>query len=371
MKIRIAENIRTLRKQHSYTQEQLAEALGVTVSAVYKWESGQSLPEVKMLTELCDLFEISVDTLLGYDRQNEKVENRIKRIQQYMTERDFDEAVLEAEKALKKYPNKFAVVYVAAYVYMCIYYEKEDEKSMQRSIELFYSSVSLLYQNEESSINEATILTEIGNMYIAAKQEDKGLELLKKNNICGINSSIIGLVLAKGERGEEAKEYLHQSFVEIMNNVFRAMLGMLHMYGTQKKVMYREVGEWLISYMDSLVENKEVITFFDRLKAIVLAQMALYAATCGNYEEAEQNITDAYNLAIEFDANPDYSFDVVKFFRGMSMSAIVTAGVGDTALAAIENYVFKEEKQSEALDFVKTKFEILKSIGTKLDRGAE
>lgn len=75
MKIRIAENIKTLRKQHSFTQEQLAEALGVTVGAVYKWESGQSVPEVKLIMELSDLFEISVDTLLGYDRQNENIVN--------------------------------------------------------------------------------------------------------------------------------------------------------------------------------------------------------------------------------------------------------------------------------------------------------
>ncbi len=36
---KLAENIRTLRKQRSLTQEQLAEVLGVTAGAVYKWEA--------------------------------------------------------------------------------------------------------------------------------------------------------------------------------------------------------------------------------------------------------------------------------------------------------------------------------------------
>lgn len=43
MKIQLAENIRDLRKKRALTQEQLAEALGVTAGAVYKWESGGSL----------------------------------------------------------------------------------------------------------------------------------------------------------------------------------------------------------------------------------------------------------------------------------------------------------------------------------------
>lgn len=127
MKIRIAENIKSLRKQHSFTQEQLAEALGVTTGAVYKWESGQSVPEVKLIMELADLFEVSVDTLLGYDRQTENIENRIQRIQQYVVERDFDEAAVEAEKALKKYPNNFDVVYTSAMVYMLIFGEQDDK----------------------------------------------------------------------------------------------------------------------------------------------------------------------------------------------------------------------------------------------------
>lgn len=42
MNIKLADNIRAFRKARSLTQEQLAEALGVTVGAVYKWEAGSS-----------------------------------------------------------------------------------------------------------------------------------------------------------------------------------------------------------------------------------------------------------------------------------------------------------------------------------------
>ena len=42
MEIKLAESIRTFRKERSLTQEQLAEVLGVTVGAVYKWAAGVS-----------------------------------------------------------------------------------------------------------------------------------------------------------------------------------------------------------------------------------------------------------------------------------------------------------------------------------------
>ncbi|MCF0187570.1 MAG: helix-turn-helix transcriptional regulator, partial [Bacteroidaceae bacterium] len=54
----LAENIKTLRKKKSLTQEKLAELLGVTTGAVYKWESAQSVPEITLMMELAEIFEV-------------------------------------------------------------------------------------------------------------------------------------------------------------------------------------------------------------------------------------------------------------------------------------------------------------------------
>ena len=64
MKLSLSENIRSFRRQRKLTQEKLAEALGVTVGAVYKWESGQSQPEQNQLVIITDFFDTSVDVLL-------------------------------------------------------------------------------------------------------------------------------------------------------------------------------------------------------------------------------------------------------------------------------------------------------------------
>lgn len=363
MKVKIAENIRTLRKQHSFTQEQLSEALGVTVSAVYKWESGQSVPEVKMLMELADLFEVSVDTLLGYDRQNENVENRIKRINQCMKEMDLEEAVLEAEKTLKKYPNNFDVVNVAAAVYRDVFFEKKDKKAMQKSIDLYYNAISLLYQNKESSINESTLLTIIGCMYMEAGEEEKGLELLKKNNASGVNNVPIGLNLAMMGRWEEAKEFLFWAYFFNVRDTPALLRGMMYMYGGQKNELYKEVGQWLLHYFDSLVADPEAVTLVTEQKAFVLTDMALIAADLGNYIESEQYLKDAYLLARKFDANPNYDMRVLKLWQDWDMLTMYIGGQDVSAASAMEIELIGKAKQGPALDFVKSKFEELKREG--------
>ena len=58
------EKIVRLRKIKGLTQDEFASAVGVSRQAVYKWESGQSYPEVQKLIEIKMLFGISIDDLL-------------------------------------------------------------------------------------------------------------------------------------------------------------------------------------------------------------------------------------------------------------------------------------------------------------------
>ena len=63
--IKLHEQISFLRKQKGLTQEQLANALGVTNQSVSKWESGQCCPDIQLLPAIAKFFEVSVDELLG------------------------------------------------------------------------------------------------------------------------------------------------------------------------------------------------------------------------------------------------------------------------------------------------------------------
>ena len=65
--IKINEQIAFLRKQKGLTQEELANALGVTNQAVSKWESAQCCPDIQLLQDIADYFGVSIDELMGHD----------------------------------------------------------------------------------------------------------------------------------------------------------------------------------------------------------------------------------------------------------------------------------------------------------------
>ena len=59
------ENLFMLRRRDNLSQEELAEKLGVTRQAVSKWESAQSSPDLDKIVEMCKIFNVSADNLLG------------------------------------------------------------------------------------------------------------------------------------------------------------------------------------------------------------------------------------------------------------------------------------------------------------------
>ncbi len=64
----IAERIKFLREQKSYTQTELAKKLGITRSSVNSWEMGISVPSTQYIVELSNIFSVSTDYLLGVEK---------------------------------------------------------------------------------------------------------------------------------------------------------------------------------------------------------------------------------------------------------------------------------------------------------------
>ena len=70
--MRFGEALAKRRKEANLSQEQLAEKLHVSRQAVSKWESDRSTPDIYTIQSICDVFGVSVDTLLSGITKEEK-----------------------------------------------------------------------------------------------------------------------------------------------------------------------------------------------------------------------------------------------------------------------------------------------------------
>ena len=61
-----------LRKSRGMSQEQLAEALGISRQAISRWESGDSTPDMTNLLGLCQYFNVSADYFIFDEIENEE-----------------------------------------------------------------------------------------------------------------------------------------------------------------------------------------------------------------------------------------------------------------------------------------------------------
>lgn len=65
----LGENLRRLRKDKQMTLLEVGERCGVTPQSVYKWEKDLAEPNMKTVSILCDLFNVTVEELAGYYTQ--------------------------------------------------------------------------------------------------------------------------------------------------------------------------------------------------------------------------------------------------------------------------------------------------------------
>ncbi len=104
----IGGNIKRLRKERNYTQEELAELLNVTPQAVSKWENGNGLPDISQLVPLASVFGVSTDALLGVgtDENSEALEIVLEAeaIKEYGNPDSYLRAYDHLADGLKKYP---------------------------------------------------------------------------------------------------------------------------------------------------------------------------------------------------------------------------------------------------------------------------
>lgn len=354
MKIHISENIRNMRKQRGMMQEQLAEALDVSTGAVSKWERGVAVPDLSYIVEMADLFGVSMDVLVGYQVQSCVANELEERIHNLQRKKEYAAAVVEAEKALVRYPNDFRIVYRCGEMYQMSGLETGDAKFLEKAIELLSRAIPLLSQNTNPNISEVMIRMGIAQCLLELGKEAEGIEMLKSNNVSGINNSLIGYTFATSDnyKPDEAIPYLIRAYVDCMQNLVRTMCGFANMFARQKDYdASLDALLWLIHYLESLKTEIDAVCYVDKLLASFYAECCYRTGHNGMTEESKAYLRKAYELAARFDAEPTYGVKSLKFCIGETKNATAFDNIGDTAIMAVENGFRNGDSTPEILQY--------------------
>lgn len=86
MEITIGNKIKQLRKTYDRTQENMAQALGVTPQAISRWENETGYPDIELIPSIANYFGVTIDVLFGYDGdRSEKIREILKRADEMET----------------------------------------------------------------------------------------------------------------------------------------------------------------------------------------------------------------------------------------------------------------------------------------------
>lgn len=308
MKLNIAENIRNFRRGMKLTQEQLAEALGVTVGAVSKWESGANTPDISLIGELADFFEVSIDALIGYDMRANGVENMKKRIADLMMDKRFEEAKTEMDKALAKYPNNFDIVRICANTYCLIGVELSDDDAHRRQLELYERALTLIGQNTDPAFSEWSIKNRIAEAYVCLGENEKALEIMKSNNAQGANDCNIAMVLVENmHRYEEGLDHMFRDMVysiaRIMNDTVTSAMALIPL-GRPGEAEH--IIKWALGMYEGLAAGRGVC-HIQRECARMRIFAAFAAQADGRRADAVAYLAKAKALLCEYAKAPDNS----------------------------------------------------------------
>lgn len=62
----LKDNISRLRNVNGYSQEEVAEKIGISRQAYAKWEKGETIPDVERCQKLAELYEVTIDSLINF-----------------------------------------------------------------------------------------------------------------------------------------------------------------------------------------------------------------------------------------------------------------------------------------------------------------
>ena len=243
MQLNLGSKIRELRYRDGRTQEEIAEALGVTSQAVSRWESGGSYPDMEMIPSIANYFGVTIDELFGYHNDRERKINAIIdradreiRAVGNLLEKDngdISECVELLRKASKEFPNEPRIFLKLGNALHILGWQKNGAKVYRKDgSDYIYDNVE--YNSQNSYWQEAlSVYEKVLKMDISAEYRGVAIftmimiyqsigEYEKAKILASEQNSIIlckEVLLPKASIGEEKDKYQGENIIALLQEL--------------------------------------------------------------------------------------------------------------------------------------------------------
>ena len=192
-------NLKKYRIAKDLTQEEVAEFLGITAQSVSKWERGESYPDITFLPALANIFETSVDLLIGMDaiRAEETRYNIHKAAVEYQKNGEYDKAEKTYREALLIYPNMPGMILGLAATLAL-------EGDTAEAIELIERGLPLSANEKQ----KATLRAALCFLYLKAGREDKAGRLASELPHTRESREVIQPLVQQGLSASQIDEHI-------------------------------------------------------------------------------------------------------------------------------------------------------------------
>ena len=110
---KIGKFLKELRNEKNLTQEQLAEKLNVSGRTVSRWETGSNMPDISLLVELAEYYNVSIPEIINGERKSETMKEETKETALSLSD--------YAEEINRRIKTKLCVLTVAALIGMILF----------------------------------------------------------------------------------------------------------------------------------------------------------------------------------------------------------------------------------------------------------
>ena len=83
---KIGSFLRELRKEQRITQEDLAEKLNISSRTISRWETGSNMPDISLLIEIADFFNVSIPEIINGERKSEKMNEEVREVAEKLSD---------------------------------------------------------------------------------------------------------------------------------------------------------------------------------------------------------------------------------------------------------------------------------------------